>query len=401
MDGVHQLAPRVGTAAACRTLGVARANWYRHRPLPEAALAQAGMPGASIAETASVPKETDLSTPSWGPLTSATDTGQPLAQESVPSSGAPAPGEPAASQTHACQQASAPARTSPRALSAMERQAVLDVLHSERFLDQAPAEVHAALLDEGVYHCSVRTMYRLLAAEGESGERRNQARHPAYARPELLARRPNELWSWDITKLLGPAKWTYYYLYVILDVFSRYVVGWMLANQESAALAERLIAETITKQGVPPGQLSIHADRGSSMTSKPVAFLLADLGVTKTHSRPHVSNDNPFSESQFKTMKYRPDFPARFGSPEDARAFCQGFFGWYNGEHHHSALAFLTPQVVHFGQADQILAARRETLLAAYRAHPERFVRRAPAPGELPNAVWINPPAKTEAPDEA
>src|SRR5882762_8587194 len=219
-------------------------------------------------------------------------------------------------------------RRSPRALSAGERGAVLALLHEPRFMDHAPAEVYATLLDAGQYVCSERTMYRLLAEHAEVRERRDQLRHPVYAAPELLAHRPNELWSWDITKLLGPAKWTYFYLYVMLDVYSRYVVGWMVAHREQAELAERLIAETIAKQAVPPGQLTLHADRGSSMTSKPVAFLLADLGVTQSHSRPHVSNDNPFSEAQFKTLKYRPDFPARFASIEAARAHCQQFFRW-------------------------------------------------------------------------
>jgi putative transposase len=211
--------------------------------------------------------------------------------------------------------------------------------------------------------------------------------------PQLLATRPNEVWSWDITKLLGPAKWTYYYLYVILDIFSRYVVGWMVAHQESAALAERLIAATCLKQGVRPGQLTIHADRGSAMTSQPVALLLADLGVTRTHSRPHVSNDNPFSEAQFKTLKYRPAFPARFGSGEDARAFCQAFFTWYNAAHRHGGLGLLTPAVVHGGQAAVVRAHRHAVLTAAYAAHPERFVRKPPVPPALPTAVWINPPS--------
>ncbi len=284
-------------------------------------------------------------------------------------------------------------RPHPRALSERERHGVLETLHAERFVDQAPAAVYATLLDEGRYLCSVRTMYRLLAAHGEVRERRDQLRHPQYTKPELLATRPNQVWSWDITKLLGPSKWTYFYLYVILDIFSRYVVGWMVAHRESAALAKRLIEESCQKQGIVAGQLTIHADRGSSMASKPVAFLLADLGVTKTHSRPHVSNDNPYSESQFKTLKYQPDFPKRFGSIEDARAFCQGFFRWYNREHHHSGIALLTPEVVHFGRADGVLEDRQRVLTAAYAAHPERFVRKAPQPPMLPEAAWINPPA--------
>ncbi len=293
-----------------------------------------------------------------------------------------------------------PAKPRPRperALSAKEQKAVLDTLHSERFMDQTPAEVHAALLDEGTYLCSVSTMYRLLAGQKEVRERRNQLRHPNYAKPELLATAPNQVWSWDITKLFGPAKWTYFCLYVIMDIFSRYVIGWMVAHRESAALAERLIRDTCIKQGILRDQLKIHADRGSSMTSKVVAHLLADLGVTKTHSRPHVSNDNPFSESQFKTLKYRPDFPARFGSIEDARAFCQEFFRWYNQEHHHSGIGMLTPEMVHYGLAQEVMDARHQVLMAAYAVHPERFVRKPPQPTILPGAVWINPPDRAKA----
>jgi putative transposase len=287
-------------------------------------------------------------------------------------------------------------RNSPRALEAEERQAVLVTLRSERFVDRAPAAVYAALLDEGTYLCSERTMYRLLEGAGEVRERRDQLRHPVYAKPELLASRPNEVWSWDITKLLGPAKWTYFYLYVLLDIYSRYVVGWMVAPRESATLAKKLIAASATKQAIGPGQLTVHADRGSSMTSKPVAFLLADLGVTKTHSRPSVSNDNPFSEAQFKTLKYRPEFPDRFGSIEDARAFCVGFFDWYNNRHYHSGLALLTPATVHHGEAAAVIKRRGAVLDAAYAAHPERFVRRTPRPAEPPTAVWINPPKPTD-----
>jgi putative transposase len=281
----------------------------------------------------------------------------------------------------------------PRALSDSERQAVLDLLHSERFRDAAPAEVYATLLDEGTYLCSERTMYRLLAAAQEVRERRDQARHPSYQRPELLATRPNEVWSWDITKLLGPEKWTYYYLYVILDIFSRYVVGWMVGHRETAALAQDFIAATFAKQGVAPGTLTLHADRGSSMTSKPVACLLADLGITKSHSRPHVSNDNPYSESQFKTLKYRPAFPDRFLTVELARAFCGPFFCWYNTEHHHSGLGLHTPEAVHYGLATARQRVRSDTLNAAYLAHPERFVRQPPTPPAIPTAAWINKPA--------
>jgi putative transposase len=279
-----------------------------------------------------------------------------------------------------------------RALVSQERQEVLDVLHSEEFMDKAPQEVYAALLDQGRYLCSVRTMYRLLEANHEVRERRDQLRHPSYAKPELLATGPNQVWSWDITKLLGPVKWFYFYLYVILDIFSRYVVGWMVASRESALLAEKLINDTCLKQGIQPGQLLIHADRGSSMKSKPVALLLSDLGVTKTHSRPHTCDDNPYSEAQFKTLKYRPGFPERFGSLEDARAFCQDFFRWYNTEHHHSGIALMTPEVVHYGLAKEVFKAREKVLLAAYETHPERFVRKTPAPLALPQAAWINPP---------
>jgi putative transposase len=293
-----------------------------------------------------------------------------------------------------------PRPASPRALEPVERQTVLDLLHT-RFVDQAPAQVHAALLDEGTYVCSPRTMYRLLDAAHEIKERRDQVRRPQYAAPELLATRANEVWSWDITKLLGPAKWTYFYLYVILDIFSRYVVGWMLAPRESAALAERLIAETCAKHDIQPGQLTLHADRGGAMRSKPVALLLADLGVTKTHSRPHVSNDNPFSEAHFRTLKYCPQFPDRFGSIEDGRAFCQAFFRWYNHDHHHSGLGFLEPAVVHFGQAAAVRAHREVVLAAAYVAHPERFVNGPPRPADLPTAVWINPPVKKPARQDA
>jgi putative transposase len=283
-------------------------------------------------------------------------------------------------------------------LDPSERQAILAVLHSPRFADCSPTEVYATLLDEGVYLASERTFYRLLAAQGETGERRDQLVHPAYHKPELLATRPNEVWSWDITKLLGPTKWTYFYLYVILDIFSRYVVGWMIAHQEQAALAERLIAETLAKQEITAGQLTIHADRGASMTSKPVAFLLADLGVTKTHSRPHVSNDNPYSEAHFKTLKYRPGFPERFNSVEEARAFGQEFFGWYNTAHRHAGIGLLTPEVVQYGRAIELHAARAVVLNAAYASHPERFVNHPPIPPPLPTAAWINPPkpAQTE-----
>jgi putative transposase len=290
-------------------------------------------------------------------------------------------------------------RPSPaRALHSVEQEAVLSRLHEERFQDRSPAAVYATLLDEGEYHCSIRTMYRLLEQRGESRERRDQLLHPPYKKPELLATAPNQLWSWDISKLLGPAKWTYFYLYVILDVFSRYVTGWMVAYRESAELAKRLIEESCKKQHIQPGQLTLHADRGTSMRSKPVALLLADLGVTKTHSRPHVSDDNPYSESQFRTLKYRPEFPDRFGCIQDSRAFCQSFFRWYNEEHRHSGVGLFTPATVHYGQAENILRQRQDVLDVAYQRHPERFVRNAPKPPALPSEVWINKPVSTPEP---
>ena len=287
-------------------------------------------------------------------------------------------------------------RASHRALSDDEVQEVLEVLNSERFANLAPAEVFATLLDEGTYLCSIRTMYRILDANGQIRERRNQLRHPNYTKPELLATGPRQLWSWDITKLRGPQKWNYYYLYVIIDVYSRYVVGWMLADKESAVLAKRLIAETLGKEDFAPGELTeltLHADRGSSMKSKLVAQLLGDLGVTKTHSRPHTSNDNAFSESQFKTMKYRPEFPQRFGSIEDAGSFCRGFFRWYNKDHRHHGIALLTPLQVHTGQADAVRAERQHAMDAAYAANPERFGRQPTVP-KLKREVWINPPTQ-------
>jgi putative transposase len=331
---VAELAPVTGTRAACAAAGCAPASWYRrHRQSP------------------------------------------------------PPPRSEPITHRERCQ---------PRALAPAERKQILDVLHSDRFADAAPAEVWATLLDEGSYLGSVSTFYRVLRAHGELRERRRQATHPATVKPELMAAAPNQVWSWDITKLLGPAKWTYYYLYVILDIFSRYATGWMVASRESAALAERLIGETCAKQQIGTGQLAIHADRGSSMTSKPVAFLLADLGITQSHSRPHVSNDNPFSESQFKTFKYRPWFPGQFGSIEDARAHCQVFFPWYNNEHRHSGLGLHTPADIHYGRAPAMRAARANVLAAAYTAHPERFVRQIPQPPKLPVASWINRPEKED-----
>jgi putative transposase len=284
-----------------------------------------------------------------------------------------------------------------RALTTAERERVLEVLHSERFVDSSPAQVWATLLDEGTYLASERTMYRLLAAKhGGVRERRDQLTHPGYAKPELLAERPNELWSWDISKLKGPAKWTYFYLYVILDVFSRYVVAWTVQHRENGQLAKTLIEQATEQQQITPRVLTLHADRGGPMRGKPVAFLLADLGVTKTHSRPYTSSDNPYSEAHFKTLKYRAEFPDRFDSIEQARDFCRGFFDWYNHQHRHSGIGLMTPAAVHHGHASELHAARARVLEAAYERYPERFVRKAPVPPELPTAAWINKPDTKE-----
>jgi putative transposase len=335
MDAVSQLAPTVGIESACDALGVARASFYRLRP-------PLGPPPTAVLSVV-IPR--------------------------------PAPA---------------------RSLNLEERLAVRAVLNSTRFQDCAPAAIQATLLDEGQYLCSTRTMYRVLAQDGATRERRDQLTHPQYQKPELLATAPNQLWSWDITKLRGPAKWTYFYLYVILDVFSRYVVGWMVALRESAGLASQLLQETCHKQIIPAGQLTVHADRGSSMRSKPVAFLLADLSITKTHSRPYTSNDNPYSESQFRTLKYRPEFPDRFGCLQDSRAFCHTFFPWYNDDHRHSGIGMMTPAMVHYGLAPAVRQNRQLVLDAAYSAHPDRFVRRSPTPLPLPKEVWINKPLNSD-----
>jgi len=334
----EELAPAHGVAAACAALSLPRSSLYRARPA------------------------TDAST-------------------------APAPGP---------EPASRPAP--PRALSPTEQAQVREVLNSERFQDLAPREIYAELLDEERYLCSISTMYRILAAHAEVRERRNQLHHPVYRKPELLATGPNQVWSWDITKLRGPSKGVYYYLYVIIDIYSRYVVGWLIAEIESAELAEQLIAETCAKQGVQRAQLTLHADNGSPMIAKTVVSLLADLGVAKSHSRPHVSNDNPYSEAQFKTLKYRPDYPDRFGSLADARQWARSFFAWYNEQHHHIGLGLLTPTVVHTGRADTVRQQRQAVLQQAYQTHPERFVRGQPQPTKLPEAVWINPPPSTTEP---
>lgn len=334
---VSELAPLVGTRAACAAVGRARATHYRHH--------RVGPP-------------------------------------------APPPAGPARPV----------GGVQPRALSDTERAEVRELLNSERFVDAAPATVYATLLDEGRYLCSESTMYRILRSHGEVGvERRRQASHPPRAKPELVAAAPNQCWSWDITKLAGPVKWTSYHLYVVIDIYSRYVPGWLVAERESAALAERLLAETISKQHIDRDRLTLHADRGTSMASKPVALLLADLGVTKSHSRPRCSNDNPYSEAAFKTLKYRPEFPDRFGSLADARAFCQRFFDWYNHQHRHSGIGLHIPADVHYGRASAVRAARAQTLTSAYVAHPERFVRKPPEPPALPGTVWINKPEPTNS----
>jgi putative transposase len=286
-----------------------------------------------------------------------------------------------------------PRRAPDRALSEPEREAVLEVLHSERFVDVSPEETYATLLDEGTYLCSPRTMYRILAAHhGGVRERRNQLTHPGYAKPELLAERPNELWSWDVSKLKGPAKWTWFYLYVILDVFSRYAVGWTVQHRETAQLAKALIEQATEQQQITPKMLTLHADRGAPQRAKPVAFLLADLGITKTHSRPYTSSDNPYSEAHFRTLKYRPAFPERFDSIEHAREHCRVFFDWYNHAHRHSGIGLMTPAAVHHGEAGKLHGTRSRVLDAAYQRHPERFVRKPPTPPELPTAAWINKP---------
>ena len=289
-----------------------------------------------------------------------------------------------------------PQPASPRALSLIEKETVRDMLNSERFRDSAPPQVYATLLDERTYLCSISTMYRILREHDQVHERRDQRQHPNYTRPELLATEPNQLWSWDITKLRGPVTWTYFYLYVILDVFSRYVVGWLIAERESAELAEQLIAQSCHKQQVEKDKLTLHADNGPAMMAKTVAQLLVDLSVTKSHSRPYTASDNPFSEAQFKTMKYRPDYPDRFGSIADARAWARAFFHWYNNDHRHSGLGLMTPATVHYGLAAQLTAQRHAVLHTAYAQHPERFVKGLPKPPQVPTAVWINPPRSDE-----
>jgi len=325
---IGQAAPHIGITNACEALGISRATYYRKRKPP-----------------ASEPPKT-----------------------------------------------AQPCRVPGRALTQEQQQQVWEQLHSERFQDKAPAQIVAILLDEGEYLCSVSTMYRLLRSRNEVHERRRQRAPSTTLRPELLATGPRQVWSWDITKLKGPKKWTYFYLYVILDIFSRAVVGWCIALKETAELAEALIAQTLLREEIEPGTLTLHADRGSAMTSHTVAELLVDLGVDKSHSRPHTSNDNPFSESHFKTMKFRPEVPERFDSLEAARVLFADLFDWYNNEHRHSGIAMLTPAMVHHQIGVAVLAARATVLAAAYAAHPQRFVNQPPVPERLPEQVWINPP---------
>lgn len=288
-----------------------------------------------------------------------------------------------------------PRPTPPRAITADERADVLAILDSDRFADKAPRQVYAELLDDGKYRCSVSTMYRILRAEDQVRERRHQRRLPAYVKPELVARAPNQVWSWDITKVPGPVRGVYYSLYVALDIFSRYVVGWILARAESAALARAFLADAFERHGIQPGQLVCHADRGTPMVAKSTSLLFADLGIRQSHSRPHVSDDNPFSEAAFRTFLYRPEMPERFGGVEDGRAFFTSLFHWYNEQHYHSGIALLTPADVHFGRAPAIITARQVVLDSAYAEHPERFVRSAPRHPTPPPVVWINPPAWT------
>lgn len=437
MDMAIKMAPTVGIVALCAALKLSRATFYRHQRVAADAMAS---PTASLvnAQTEAAPSsarspvavcglgtEGATASPLAAALAAGVDAtrngaGEPEHAEPVVMVVTPAPAPSATVSTAVAAIAgevdearrdggalllvetsaevvgptpAAPTKKPPpRKLSDEERAAILAVLHEDRFCNLAPAAVWATLLDEGKHLCSERTMYRILDENRELRERRNQRRHPAYVAPELMATGPKQLWSWDITKLKTFVKSQYLHLYVILDVFSRYVVGWMVAERESGELAKALIDETCERQSITPGELTFHADNGAAMVSQPVAFLLASLGVVKSHSRPHVSDDNPFSEAQFKTLKYRPDFPTRFASLTHAREFLREFFDWYNNRHHHDALALLTPHDVHHGLVAERLTERARVLDAAYAAHPERFVRGAPVPAAPPKAVWINPP---------
>lgn len=279
-----------------------------------------------------------------------------------------------------------------RALTDEERARVLATLDSDEFMDKAPAQVYAKLLEDGEYLCSERTMYRVLAENDQVRERRAQRRHPEYVKPQLVATGPNQVWSWDTTKLPGATKGTYFTLYVIVDIFSRYIVGWQVTKRESAAVAQALIEACCKQQRVTRGQLTIHSDRGSPMVAKSTAQLYVDLGIAKSHSRPHTSNDNPYSESNFRTLKYRPDMPERFGSVEHARQVIRALVDWYNDEHYHVGLALLHPADVHYGRTADIVAARQRVLDGAHTRHPERFVRGRPVQKSPPSAAWINPP---------
>ena len=296
------------------------------------------------------------------------------------------------------QKSASPRPTPAHAFSTEERATIRAVLNSERFMDRAPRQIYAALLDEGTYLCHWRSMYRILHDFSEVRERRNQRQHPTYQKPELLAVAPNQVWSWDITKLRGPAKWTHFALYTVLDIFSRFIVGWMIAERESAELAKQLIATAAANQGIQPEQLTLHADNGKPMKAKSLALLLSDLGIDKSHSRPYVSDDNPFSEAQFKTVKYHPDYPDRFGCVQDARAWARPLFHWYNYEHYHTGLNLLTPASVHYGQAEDIRQQRQLVLATAYAQFPQRFVRGEPIVKGAPDAVWINPPIERNLP---
>lgn len=382
IQSVRELSAFVGVSAICHALGIPRATYYRAiaKPVAKPDTAQAGCdPAESIVK----PQTTPVAVPAPESDTSEVSD-QPAERETGLDTPPPAP---------------TPVSAHSRTLTLAEQQRILDTLHSERFVDRSPLEVYYTLLDEGIYLGSPRTYYRILAKNQEVKERRAQRRHPDYHKPELLATGPNQVWTWDITKLLGPTKWTYYYLYVIIDIYSRYVVGWMLAEREAAGFAQQLIEETYIKQNIQPGQLTIHSDRGSPMQATPMVGLHARLDITKSNSRPHVSNDNPFSESHFKTMKYSPGFPRRFeGGFEEASEFSTGFFPYYNEHHRHSGIAYLTPHMVHYGQADQALAERHIRLQEAYLAHPERFLQGPPKPRFLDRTVYINPPKEGSAP---
>jgi putative transposase len=278
------------------------------------------------------------------------------------------------------------------ALSGDERQQVLDIMHSEPFVDKTPYDVFNTLIDKGEYYCSPRTMYRILESQGESQDRRNQRNHRDAVKPELMATGANQVWSWDITKLRSDKKWTYFYLYVIIDIYSRYVVGWLIADCESKELAGQLIQKSTLKQGIQPHTLTLHSDNGPSMTSHTVSQLLDNLGITKTHNRPYTSDDNSFSESQFKTLKYCPEFPGTFLDIDSAEAFSRKFFRWYNAEHYHSGISWLTPASVHYGHGENILEKRYQAMLQAYEKNTIRFNNKMPKRMTLAPAVYINPP---------